>query len=69
MQLPALRERKDDKGRLPVIVVTADMAVGLHERCLESGADEVLRKPIAMGPLLNAMGRLMAQGRSTAVIR
>ncbi len=63
-----IRDRKDPKGRLPVIVVTADMAVGLHERCLENGADEVLRKPIAMGPLLNAMGRLMAQGHGGAVI-
>lgn len=63
-----IRGRKDAKAGLPVIVVTADMAAGLHERCLGSGADEVLRKPIAMGPLLNAMGRLMAQGRGTAVI-
>lgn len=64
-----IRSRNDAKGALPVIVVTADTAVDLHERCLRSGADEVLRKPIAMGPLLNAMGRLMAQDRATALVR
>jgi len=56
-----LRSRGDNKAHLPVIVVTADTALDLRERCLSSGADEVLRKPIAMGPLLNAMGKMMAK--------
>lgn len=62
-----LRARDDGKAHLPVIVVTADTALDLRERCLESGADEVLRKPIAMGPLLNAMGRMMARRGPGAV--
>lgn len=59
-----IRARADGKAQLPVIVVTADTALDLRERCLTSGADEVLRKPIAMGPLLNAMGKLMAKPRA-----
>lgn len=56
-----IRARSDGKSQLPVIVVTADTAVDLRERCLRSGADEVLLKPVAMGPLLNAMGKMMAK--------
>ena len=62
-----IRARGDAKCRVPVIVVTADTAVDLRERCLASGADEVLRKPVAMGPLLNAMGKLMARSGPAAL--
>ena len=62
-----LRAREDGKTRLPVIVVTADTAIDLRERCIESGADEVLRKPVAMGPLLNAMGKMMARRTAPSV--
>lgn len=56
-----IRERTDAKAQLPVIVVTADTATDLRARCLESGADEVLSKPVAMAALLNAMGRMAAK--------
>jgi CheY-like chemotaxis protein len=62
-----LRAREDGKTHLPIIVVTADTAIDLRDRCLQSGADEVLRKPIAMGPLLNAMGKMMAQRGAKSV--
>jgi CheY-like chemotaxis protein len=62
-----IRARGDGKAQLPVIVVTADTAIDLRERCLDSGADEVLRKPIAMGPLLNAMGKMMAKRSSASL--
>jgi CheY-like chemotaxis protein len=45
----------------PVIVVTADTAVDLRERCFAAGADEVIVKPVAMAALLEAMGRLSAR--------
>ncbi|UVO49492.1 response regulator [Sphingomonas sp. SUN019] len=56
-----LRARADAKGALPVIVVTADTATDLRERCLKTGADDVIQKPVAMGALLNAMGRMVAK--------
>lgn len=56
-----LRARDDAKSLLPVIVVTADTAVDLKERCLASGADDVLKKPIAMGALLSSLGRMLAR--------
>lgn len=58
-----IRARGDAKAGVPVIVVTADTAVDLRERCLEAGADEVLFKPVAMDALFETMGRLLA-GRS-----
>ena len=56
-----IRARADAKARLPLIVVTADAAVDLRERCLEAGADEVLFKPVAMDALFDAIGRIIAR--------
>lgn len=61
-----IRARDDAKGRLPIIVVTADAGPDLRDRCLEAGADDVLFKPVAMEALFEAMGRLM--GRDGGVI-
>ncbi len=56
-----LRARTDAKRDLPVIVVTADAATDLRERCLASGADDVISKPIAMNLLLKAMTRMLSR--------
>jgi CheY-like chemotaxis protein len=60
-----IRARADHKAKLPVIVVTADTAPDLRERCLQAGADEVLFKPVAMDALFDAIGRLLARGDGT----
>jgi CheY-like chemotaxis protein len=56
-----IRARGDAKGRVPIIVITADTALDLRERCLQAGADEVLFKPVAMDALFEAMGRILAR--------
>lgn len=56
-----IRARDDDKAKLPIIVVTADAAVDLRDRCLAAGADDVIFKPVAMDALFDAMGRLLAR--------
>ena len=64
-----IRARGDGKARLPVIVVTADTALDLRERCIAQGADEVLLKPVAMGKLLKAMSAMLAKAANSAVLR
>lgn len=56
-----IRARKDAKAKVPVIVITADTAIDLRERCLAAGADDVLFKPVAMDALFDAMGRILAR--------
>jgi len=56
-----VRARDDDRAAVPIIVITADTALDLRERCLEAGADEVLFKPVAMDALFEAMGRILAR--------
>jgi CheY-like chemotaxis protein len=63
-----IRARPDAKARVPVIVVTADTALDLRERCLAAGADDVLFKPVAMDALFEAMGRLLARGSDGDVL-
>ena len=57
-----IRARHDAKAQSPIIVVTADTAGDLRDRCLAAGADDVLFKPVAMDALFDAIGRLMARG-------
>lgn len=64
-----LRERADAKADLPVIVVTADTAIDLRDRCLGVGADDVILKPVAMSLLLKTMSRMLSPGRGAAVPR
>ena len=52
----------------PIIVITADTALDLRERCLAAGANEVLFKPVAMDALFEAMGRILAQDPGGATI-
>jgi len=63
-----IRARDDDKSTLPVIVVTADMRLRIKEDCLSNGADDVLLKPVAMKDLFDAMGRVIANRRSSAAL-
>ncbi|TCP37490.1 response regulator receiver domain-containing protein [Sphingomonas sp. BK235] len=63
-----IRARHDLKARLPIIVVTADTAVDLRQRCLEAGADDVIFKPVAMDALFDSMGRLLADGDDDELI-
>ncbi len=53
-----IRARGDEKAGVPIIVVTADTAANLRATCLDSGADELLVKPVAMADLFEAIGRL-----------
>ena len=56
-----LRAREDAKARLPVIVITADDGLTIDNDCKLAGADDVLRKPLSMGALYEAIGALLAQ--------
>ena len=60
LRVRRIRARDDAKAELPIIVVTADTALDLRERCLAIGADEVLFKPVAMDALFEAIGRVLA---------
>lgn len=55
-----IRSRHDAVGRLPIVVVTADMSPNLRQQCLSTGADDVLFKPVAMDDLFDSLGRLFA---------
>lgn len=55
-----IRARRDEKARVPIIVVTADGASGIKERCVADGADDLLTKPVAMKLLFKMIGEQMA---------
>ena len=55
-----IRKRHDGKARVPIIVVTADTAPGLRVVCVDSGADDLLLKPVGMEALFEMIGRVAA---------
>ena len=64
-----IRERKDGKATLPIIVVTADTGVNIRQTCIDSGADNVLMKPVAMKALFDAMGKtIVSRSKQNALI-
>lgn len=63
-----IRERSDGKELLPVIVVTADTAIDLRERCMAGGADDVITKPVAMQALLESMGQMIAKASGSQIV-
>ncbi len=63
-----LRAVAGEKASLPIIVVTADTAIDLRDQCMAAGADEVIMKPVAMGALLNAVGRMVSKNSSDEII-
>jgi CheY-like chemotaxis protein len=63
-----IRARTDAKASVPIIVITADTALDLRERCIAAGADEVLFKPVAMDALFEAMGRILARDASGGML-
>jgi CheY-like chemotaxis protein len=62
--LAAIKLLRDGSGQnreVPVIVVTADTAPDLRDRCFAAGADEMIVKPVAMAALLDTIGRLSSR--------
>ena len=64
-----IRMRNDSKATVPIIVITADTALDLRERCIVAGADDVLFKPVAMDALFEAMGRILARDADGGVLQ
>ena len=46
-----VRGRGDEKSRIPIFVITADMGPSVEERSSAAGADRVLRKPVMLHDL------------------
>ncbi|RXD04782.1 response regulator [Sphingomonas sp. UV9] len=63
-----IRARCDAKAAVPIIVVTADFAPTLRERCLAAGADDVIFKPVAMDALFKAVGTALAKHHPNEII-
>lgn len=64
----AIRAREDLKARLPIVVVTADMASDIRHQCLTAGADDVMMKPVSMENLFDTIGRAIAERGDQALI-
>jgi CheY-like chemotaxis protein len=47
-----------DKEHVPIVALTAYAMTGDREKFLAVGMDEYLSKPVDMGPLLEALGKL-----------
>jgi signal transduction histidine kinase/DNA-binding response OmpR family regulator len=78
MQMPELdgveaailiREReKSTGGRIPIIALTANAMTGDRERCLDSGMDDYVSKPIQVKDLFAAIERVLSSPLDPSVV-
>jgi PAS domain S-box-containing protein len=57
-----IRERERGSRRIPVVAMTANAMVGDRERCLESGMDDHIPKPVRVNELQRALARWLPVG-------
>lgn len=48
-----LRAARENKRRIPIVVVTADPSDGIRDLCRSAGADDFLDKPVSMDRLFD----------------
>ncbi len=58
--IQTIRARPDDRAGLPVVLVTADASIDLGDRAKAAGADRLVRKPVDMTLLFDAMAQAMS---------
>ncbi|MBF0189569.1 MAG: CHASE2 domain-containing protein [Magnetococcales bacterium] len=56
------REKASNGGRVPIVAMTANAMKGDRERCLESGMDEYVTKPIDFNALFAVIARVVPEG-------
>ncbi|MBI2235618.1 MAG: response regulator [Magnetospirillum sp.] len=59
-------EESDGTHRTPILALTANALSGEAERCLAAGMDGYLAKPVELGRLREALGRLLPAGLLSA---
>jgi PAS domain S-box-containing protein len=57
-----IREQEGAARRVPILAMTANAMQGDRERCLESGMDDYLPKPVTLDSLKNALRRWLPAG-------
>jgi CheY-like chemotaxis protein len=63
-----IRARTDAKAAVPIVVVTADTGIDLRASCFESGATDLILKPVAMDILFDTIGRIVASGAGDGAV-
>ena len=64
----AIRARQDGVATAPVILITADTSADLTARSAAAGANAIVRKPIDMRGLFDAIAEAMYGGVSAATL-
>ncbi|MCX6621240.1 MAG: response regulator, partial [Acidobacteria bacterium] len=62
-----IRRRVEPINRIPIIAMTAHAMQGDREKCLESGMDDYISKPIRPEELAEVLRRWMSSERSLAL--
>lgn len=58
-----IREWKDERSEVPIIVVTADTGESIDDQCRAAGANAILLKPVAMKELFEVIADQVVSNR------
>jgi len=62
-----IRQREGNGPRVPIIALTAEAVGGCRERCLESGMDDVITKPVTLQDLDRTLFTWLQPSRAAGV--
>ena len=62
-----IRLREGSGHRVPIIALTAEAVAGCRERCIESGMDDVITKPVTLQDLDRALFHWLQPSRTEGV--
>ena len=63
------RSQSRTGGRIPIVAITANAMKGDRERCLASGMDEYISKPLDKDQLLAIIGKIANSMNGAAAVR
>jgi two-component system sensor histidine kinase/response regulator len=63
----AIRALPGERGRVPIVALTADALQGDEGKCLAAGMDAFLPKPLTLGQLATTLGRWLKPAGTVAV--
>ena len=64
----SIRSFVGERGRVPIVALTANATEGVAERCLGAGMNGYLSKPVRSSELISTIARILKEGKAIPIV-